>query len=858
MRIALLLVGALVMSIGLGYLLTLEETVVGTIEETIEQRWRSSYDILVRPPGSVSELEGKYNIVEPNALAGLGGGITRAQWEQIRNLPDIEVAAPIANLGLAPISATIPWVSLDGPAIFRIRETFLIEDGLDGKTSMITHYAYRGSFDATPDAVRELRPLGLEIIPASLGWYRSIYNVSVPIAAVDPVEEAKLVGLKRAVIQGSYLTAAGQAAKQTTDGGWVYWKIPVIASATPYVREGRSIQIERLEIPDADPLAAVRMGGGRSYLEQLSGKLVFSGVITPEDLHNRVLEAVSQTGGTWQVVTDLLGQPGSATYREDADSALKKRWPTILEAVAQGAYAVLKDDGEASGGIRWRSAGTETLGLRIGLDVMGLFDTGKLDLPLDPLNELPMETYRPPTALQRLDEEKRPVNPPRTLLPTDVAHGLFTAPPVLLTTLDTAAKLRGEAPISAIRIRVRGAASATEESQRKLEDVAAEITRLTGLKAEITAGSSPRRVLVHIPGWEGSVPVFRGFEQPPGEALQLRIPGIGYFEQPWVQKGAGIALIREVRLGRSILVVSILVVGSLFVFVTSFISAQGWKKEMALLASQGLSPRGIIWFVTGESLFFGLLVAAFGLVVAFLRKGSDGIGGSEALAVVVLPLVVYGAGSLPAAISLAWSSPMEALRSAGTDNTVPRFRLGPTVAGLAVASLGRRPWRSLLSLLALGVPASLIGVFGFITLRLRGELFLTWLGEYVTLQVGPTHYVAAAVALAIAALATTDSIWVKVQERAAEISLLGALGVPPRAIFLAVVMEGMAVGLLGGLVGAISASVMLRVLYGSSPPAIGLVWGLAIVVPMICAAGAAQIPAWGALRIPPAQGIREE
>jgi putative ABC transport system permease protein len=65
----------------------------------VEESFRNAYDILVRPAGSTTELEADRDLVRNNFLSGLGGGISLAQYETIKDVAGIDVAAPIAVLG---------------------------------------------------------------------------------------------------------------------------------------------------------------------------------------------------------------------------------------------------------------------------------------------------------------------------------------------------------------------------------------------------------------------------------------------------------------------------------------------------------------------------------------------------------------------------------------------------------------------------------------------------------------------------------------------------------------------------------------------------------------------------------------
>jgi len=102
-------------------------------------------------------------------------------------------------------------------------------------------------------------------------------------------------------------------------------------------------------------------------------------------------------------------------------------------------------------------------------------------------------------------------------------RGLLTAPPTMVTTLDVARTLFGEDCISAIRVRVRDVVEMSEESQRRIEWVAKEIQARTGLRVDITTGSSPAGREVFVAGL-------------PAADRQPAIAPLGYVELPFVKK----------------------------------------------------------------------------------------------------------------------------------------------------------------------------------------------------------------------------------------------------------------------------------------------------------------------------------
>src|SRR5207302_3475698 len=75
------------------------KTTRAALSGDIGRAWSTPYDLLVRPPGSRSSLETTQNLIRPNYVSGLLGGITMKQLEAIRSIPGVEVAAPIAMVG---------------------------------------------------------------------------------------------------------------------------------------------------------------------------------------------------------------------------------------------------------------------------------------------------------------------------------------------------------------------------------------------------------------------------------------------------------------------------------------------------------------------------------------------------------------------------------------------------------------------------------------------------------------------------------------------------------------------------------------------------------------------------------------
>ena len=97
--------------------------------------WGGPYQLLVRPPGSATELEVEQGLVRPNAISGLYGGITEAQLAAVRAIPAVDVAAPIAVAGFVQWPAGIPLdlgslAPSSGVTVLRVQTSIQAEAGL--------------------------------------------------------------------------------------------------------------------------------------------------------------------------------------------------------------------------------------------------------------------------------------------------------------------------------------------------------------------------------------------------------------------------------------------------------------------------------------------------------------------------------------------------------------------------------------------------------------------------------------------------------------------------------------------------------------------------------------------------------
>jgi ABC-type lipoprotein release transport system permease subunit len=184
------------------------------------------------------------------------------------------------------------------------------------------------------------------------------------------------------------------------------------------------------------------------------------------------------------------------------------------------------------------------------------------------------------------------------------------------------------------------------------------------------------------------------------------------------------------------------------------------------------------------------------------------VGGWRAVAAIPgATLLALLAGTVPA-MRAARADPLAAVRPAvRTDRTRRRKRTTArgvrSLGALARTNLTRVPGRSALGVLSLAVGVFALTVLLAVTTAFRGAVVGTVLGDAVAVQVRTADYLAAGATLVLGALSVADVLYLNLRDRSAEIATLRATGWRERQLTRLVVFEGIGLGLLGGVGGAL-------------------------------------------------------
>lgn len=831
----------------------------------IDRSWNAPYQLLVRPPGSLSPLEQSAGLVRPNYLSGLIGGITPAQLAQIRQLRGVVVAAPIAIVGFVqwPTAFRVDAASLapGGFGVFRVSATATGDAGLStyrlGPARTIV-YAAGGSLRPQLGAPTALMVGDRMIVCDALAHVACLApritslrgetagiptNIVVPfpqpllVAGVDPDAEAALSGLDQCVGSGRYLSASDAPTLdqvQATTGPIAQPTLPILVSEKSFVDEMLTIRIEAASdaaavLTSTSPAALAGWQSVRTveltademyrqYVSSLSDTRVYnpSPLWAPTDVRY-VVEgsghvSVPTVSPDFTVFANplLVGVPLDELVPEEA----RDLWFRGVQARPQQLRS------EAPNG--WRTVGSfdpECVAGRSAMaDGLQAFALPRLQLPDGGM-----------------------------LRPTRSIAGYINSPALLLTTLAGAswfanserfAGAPGEAFISAIRIRVSGAEQPGPVAEARLSTIAADIYEQTGLAVDIVVGSSPREMRVDLPAGTNGRPALTASEG-------------------WSVKGVAFRFVQAVTAQNLALFGLLLTAALALVASTTYASVQRRRREFGVLRALGWPSRSIGILVLLEVIVLSVAAAVVGVSVGLplARIASQEVAIEQVLLILPLGLLVsLAAAALPAVLA-ARGSVRGVMAHQGTARP-SRLHLRPATVALDDLLRTRRA-EALIGVLAMAVASAALALLVLIAVGFDGQLDATVLGTYLSARVRGFHVALVLLLLVISALAAGQVAWLGHLDRRSELAALRALGWPGRALAEYVIAQAAAVGTVGAAAGALVAIVAGATL-GAPPIAMGLAAVAAATSGVVAALVAASVPTVDLVRSAPADALRGE
>jgi putative ABC transport system permease protein len=236
--------------------------------------------------------------------------------------------------------------------------------------------------------------------------------------------------------------------------------------------------------------------------------------------------------------------------------------------------------------------------------------------------------------------------------------------------------------------------------------------------------------------------------------------------------------------------------------------------------------------------------------------GLDVDVGRAAVAVPVAVGLAALAGLGPA-LRAARATPVDAVRPLVW--APRRVRPVRSLGGMALAGLRRTPGRAGLAAAALGIAVASASVLLTVQLEFRGQVVGTLLGDAVALTVRTPDLVALAAIGLLGAFAVADVLYLAVREQAVELAVLQGSGWSGAALSRLVLAQGLAIGVLGSLLGAAVGVVAMALFTGTWESGLAhLPAGFIALVGVVVAGLAAVVPALLVRRLPVARLVSEE
>ena len=913
-RLVALLAGMLLATTAFTVLTAASRTAQLRTVGTVSAHFVPAYDILVRPKGARTALETQTGTVQPNFLSGIYGGITMAQYHQIASIPGVQVAAPIAMVGytllVSQLSSPLPAADLSRPGrqLYRVTTTWISQGGASRaaeppsfvyvtpqRLGVDAHTVYLASErlpDGTSvtvcpaDATLEpgVDPFGVAaqsdctawskangygpagplvpgVSPANPG-YDVDWVIPVLIAAVDPVAEAKLDGLDRAVISGHYLAGPVGGANSGT--------FPVLASSVSGLDESAVTQLATLSAPVSAPSMTA------SWMSQHAtapGRVISTVTTTAHQAYQQLLAALavkpgpaapSVSGGSTVMYAGKMqpsygGQVGIHAYWSVGPTSYRhSRSGTLVAQLTNnppstwytgGAQTASMDDEDN----QYRKvsvhapAGTTFASIPASPQLVGIFNPAKIN-EFDPLSRVPLGAYEPVVAAPANPAANRALHG-SDLLPNQNLGGYVSQPVDLVTTLSALPALQNQGyygtrlpladPISVVRVRVAGVTGPDPVSLERIREAAQQIEVRTGLDVDIVAGSSPSPTTIDLPAGK--------FGQPP---LTL--------SEDWVKKGVAVAILSAIDKNSLVLFALILIVCVLFVANSASAAIRGRRRELGVLACLGWTRPRIFTAVLGELAAIGLAAGLLGLAAALPLSSAVGLHaslGRAALAVPIAVAVAVIAGLIPAWLA-ARAEPVASVRPPVLG--VRRARQPGGITALAAVNVLRTPGRALVGAVSLAVGVTALTILAAVTIAFRGVVVGSLLGNAVAVQVRGVDYVAVTATVALGVLAVADVVFLNIRERAPELAVIRTFGWPESALSRLVITEGAIIGLAGSLAGAALGLAAAAQFAGQLPATLYLIAAAAVAGGLLVTTTAALLPAQALRRLPAAHLLAEE
>lgn len=868
----------------------------------VNAHWRGAYDILVRPPGARLDLEDTNGLIEPNFVALAGhGGISEEQVAAIRAIHDVEIAAPIAWVGLTTTATTAPSIEItrfpSKPTLYSATLKVSTNDGVQShlvfQDSLRILIAPDGGANGGPTVLSDVGDAIIGPLPGG-GWVADLSDghvvpqVQSPIIAVDPDAERALLGDR-----GAFLDPLVKLKNRDS---------LTVGTTDPHI-------VLRDYDQGAD-IAIMQQGGGKALSRPVFPVLVSARTYAPFQVtidvsqighplaglpdasqpDTAALEKAATDAGPGSTAVGSNSANWAASIRAFRTNGIGVAWPgsqlaeTSLPVEVHGAtaFAALLAKRPNYTAVSGPAGDSTTPAFRI--SPLGPVLPGGPRSDVSTRNRVgtgPRKIVEGAEQSYRTLEEvqvpiaagfapQSPADQPFVLapigeydlealdLPHDpldyVPYGAYDSPdtyliagadgrPVKPTSMSATLNPTGLLAVPPMGIVDIHAAELLRGSA-PIDAVRVRVAGITDYGPAALAKVESVAASIIAMGLDVDIVAASS-----PQAVDVFVPeynlaatppaDLGWIQQHWTTLGAAPRV--ELALGDTNLALLLLAIFSIGVVVGSveLVSSSTRAREGAVLAALGWRRSQIVRWQTEESVVAGLLVAALGLI-AWLLGGRDPI----ALVVAVTAGLLFVVFGLAAALAVHLGT------RAGDGAVAPAGRIRPAVLGLrtyAWRSVAARPWRSLTVVIGLALSAGVIAPAAALLTVLETRVGPTALGAALTERLQP-YQLALLGLIALASLACAFlALRVDLQSRRGEFHVLEATGWRPRQIGRMMTWSRFFISIPTVLLAGLFAGLLSHPIAGSdvSAPVISALGGIVALVITLASGRLAEVRATG-------------
>ncbi len=707
------------------------------VEQTLEKYGRGQFDILVRPAGSRTDIEKSTETIAENYIGDSEGGISIDEWEKIKKHPLVEIAAPVASIGY--FNGKGMSIGLPEPT----RQTlfswyFTTSDGVQTyRLPMKNNLMYFGK-------VQEGMLVTL-VDEDGLGMGgSSLLSIELPknyylLVGIDPESEEKLVGEEISSLLDKPISSNAELVLESSGAQL----IKVLRREGLDIPLKLEVDVKPIDVRLTEVFAAAGINFGKD-VDLFSPEHVDETMDALHSLYNKPKKK-DQLMANWVAdqtyektrhsidFTSYLTPFDGKAYQLDDNYALGK---------AEG-HATDQDTGiyytadkiqyeEVDGKITVSKVNKEGIPEYKKVQQHGASWTTENILPFlieqvgtFSYDEATTSSYvSSPLGIYSMQETftKDGKQVTSTILP-----GSFVSPPAsAVTDLASAALIKGDKPIDAIRVKVAGITKYNDAAKQRIDELSIDLLE-QGYEVAIVAGSS--------------------FVQ-----KTLDVEGIGEVTEPWTTLGVAQALEDSWNIAAIVLIGLFILFSLTWVATRSVFEAHIYEEEKQLLLTVGWSKRQVKRIRLLDQGLILLVASCVAIVLLFLfNMKIMYIGYASILGLVAL---------IVCAISVMWDRKKSERQSYGERRQ------------------SRRYYRYILT------PMTVMTTFSLIVLTLQLLLMvetfttnnLTSLGEFITKQTGSLQIGIIVVTVSLTIYSLTESLEAIFKERKEELIMYRAIG----------------------------------------------------------------------------------